>query len=142
MKTYSSKANAKRAAKNQGLDLNTTCIFEQDGLWVIGQVDLFDEAEADLNKFDKLIDEEENKLIAEGLITVSEEKAFKFFKYKKHSVTEDLNQQALELAGLKKFLLDSLNDSYNAKNTNFTKYNNLKIFILPAKNRMQKGNIE
>ena len=27
------------------------------------------------------IDEEENKLIAEGLITVSEEKAFKFFKY-------------------------------------------------------------
>ena len=59
-----------------------------------------------LSWFDKLIDEEENKLIAEGLITVSEEKAFKFFKYKKHSVTEDLNQQALELAGLKKFLLD------------------------------------
>ena len=46
MKTYTTKANAKRAAKNQGLDLNTTCIFEQDGLWVIGQVDLFDEAEA------------------------------------------------------------------------------------------------
>ena len=47
MKTYTTKANAKRAAKAAGLDLNTTCIFEQDGLWVIGQVDLFDEAEAD-----------------------------------------------------------------------------------------------
>ena len=31
MKTYSTKANAKRAAKTQGLDLNTICIYEQDG---------------------------------------------------------------------------------------------------------------
>ena len=47
MKTYSTKANAKRAAKNQGLDLNTICIYEQDGVWVIGQADLFDEAQAE-----------------------------------------------------------------------------------------------
>lgn len=47
MKTYSTKANAKRAAKTQGLDLNTICIYEQDGVWVIGQADLFDEAKAE-----------------------------------------------------------------------------------------------
>ena len=47
MKTYSTKANAKRAAKNQGLDLNTICIYEQDGVWVIDQADLFDEAQAE-----------------------------------------------------------------------------------------------
>ena len=47
MKTYSTKANANRAAKNQGLDLNVICIYEQDGVWVIGQADLFDEAQAE-----------------------------------------------------------------------------------------------
>ena len=47
MKTYSTKANAKRAAKNQGLDLNAISIYEQDGVWVIGQADLFDEAQAE-----------------------------------------------------------------------------------------------
>lgn len=47
MKTYSTKANAKRAAKTQGLDLNTICIYEQDGVWVIGQADLFDDAQAE-----------------------------------------------------------------------------------------------
>ena len=47
MKTYSTKANAKRAAKTQGLDLNTISIYEQDGVWVIGQADLFDDAQAE-----------------------------------------------------------------------------------------------
>ena len=47
MKTYSTKANAKRAAKNQGLDLNVISIYEQDGVWVIGQADLFDDAQAE-----------------------------------------------------------------------------------------------
>lgn len=47
MKTYSTKANANRAAKNQGLDLNVISIYEQDGAWVIGQADLFDEAQAE-----------------------------------------------------------------------------------------------
>lgn len=35
---------------------------------------------------------------------------------------------------LRKFLIDALSDSYNARNTNFGKFNNLKMFILPAKN--------
>lgn len=47
MKTYSTKANAKRAAKNQGLDLNVTSIYEKDGVWLIGEADLFDEAQAE-----------------------------------------------------------------------------------------------
>ena len=50
MKTYSTKANANRAAKNQGLDLNLISIYEQDGAWVIGQADLFDEAQAEAMK--------------------------------------------------------------------------------------------
>ena len=47
MKTYSTKANAKRAAKTQGLDLNVISIYQQDGVWVIGQADLFDDAQAE-----------------------------------------------------------------------------------------------
>lgn len=34
---------------------------------------------------------------------------------------------------LKKFLLNAVSDNYNARNTNMAKYNNLKIFIQPAK---------
>lgn len=37
MKTYSSKANAKRAAKNAGMDLNIIDITERQGYWVIEQ---------------------------------------------------------------------------------------------------------
>lgn len=37
MKTYSSKANAKRAAKNAGMDLNIIAITERQGYWVIEQ---------------------------------------------------------------------------------------------------------
>lgn len=36
---------------------------------------------------------------------------------------------------LKKFLLDALSDSYNIKNANMPKYNNLRLFVLPSKNR-------
>lgn len=34
---------------------------------------------------------------------------------------------------LKQFLIDSNNDSYNARSINLTKYNNLKIFMEPKK---------
>ena len=59
-----------------------------------------------LSWFNKLIDEKEEKLIAEGFITVTEEKVFKLFKCKKHSTTDKLHNEAINLAGLKKFLLD------------------------------------
>ena len=78
MKTYSSKANAKRATKNQGLDLNTTCIFEQDGLWVIGQVDLFDEAEADA-EYEAL--QVRQKEMAEAAIAASQAWLEKYIPY-------------------------------------------------------------
>lgn len=78
MKTYTTKANAKRAAKNQGLDLNTTCIFEQDGLWVIGQVDLFDEAEADA-EYEAL--QVHQKEIAEAAIAASQAWLEKYIPY-------------------------------------------------------------
>ena len=66
MKTYSTKANAKRAAKNQGLDLNTICIYEQDGVWVIGQADLFDEAQAEKEYLALQTRQEELKIEAEN----------------------------------------------------------------------------
>lgn len=78
MKTYTTKANAKRAAKNQGLDLNTTCIFEQDGLWVIGQVDLFDEAEADA-EYEAL--QARQKEMAEAAIAASQAWLEKYIPY-------------------------------------------------------------
>ncbi len=59
-----------------------------------------------LSWFDRLIGDEEDKLITEGLINVQEEKVFKFFKCKRHYTTDELHNQAIELAGLKKFLLD------------------------------------
>lgn len=65
MKTYSTKANAKRAAKNQGLDLNAICIYEQDGVWVIGQADLFDEAQAEAEFLAMKKRQEELKIEAE-----------------------------------------------------------------------------
>ena len=78
MKTYASKSNAKRAAKNQGLDLNTTCIFEQDGLWVIGQVDLFDEAEADAEYEASQVRQKE---MAEAAIAASQDWLEKYMPY-------------------------------------------------------------
>lgn len=37
---------------------------------------------------------------------------------------------------LKEFLTDSQKDNYNARNTNFHKYNNLKVFMEPSKNKL------
>lgn len=65
MKTYSTKANAKRAAKTQGLDLNTICIYEQDGAWVIGQADLFDDAQAEKEYLELQTRQAELKIEAE-----------------------------------------------------------------------------
>ena len=65
MKTYSTKANANRAAKTQGLDLNTICIYEQDGFWVIGQADLFDDAQAEKEYLELQARQAELKIEAE-----------------------------------------------------------------------------
>lgn len=59
-----------------------------------------------LNWFDKILDTEQKKLANEGLLSLQEKKAFKFFKYNQYLVNPDLKTEALQIAGLKKYLLD------------------------------------
>ena len=59
-----------------------------------------------LNWFDKILDTEQKKLANEGLLSLQEKKAFKFFKYNQYLVNPDLKNEALQIAGLKKYLLD------------------------------------
>ena len=57
-----------------------------------------------LKWFDKILSEQKRKLIEEGLITVEEKKMFKIFKNKIDVATPALKEEAIQLAGLKKFL--------------------------------------
>lgn len=59
-----------------------------------------------LNWFDDIIEDERQKLTNEGLLTLQEKKKFKLFKYNTYLVSPELREQALEIAGLKKYLLD------------------------------------
>lgn len=54
--------------------------------------------------FDKILKNEKNKLIQEGLIELKETN--KVLKRKKYIATPELRQEAIELAGLRKYLLD------------------------------------
>lgn len=56
-----------------------------------------------LSWFDSIIKQEREKLVQEGLITVGEKKTF-IFKSKQYVATPELRQEALELAGLKRYL--------------------------------------
>lgn len=57
-----------------------------------------------LSWFDNIISSEENKLIEEGLIEVKEKVTLKIFKSKIYTATPELKQEAIELAGLKRYL--------------------------------------
>lgn len=57
-----------------------------------------------LSWFDTIIDKEENKLIEQGLITVKEQVKLKIFKSKTYQATPELKQEAIKLAGLKRYL--------------------------------------
>lgn len=57
-----------------------------------------------LSWFDAIISNEENKLIEEGLIEVKEKTTLKIFKGKIYVATTELKQEAIELAGLKRYL--------------------------------------
>lgn len=57
-----------------------------------------------LSWFDTIIFAEENKLIEQGLIEIKEKVKFKIFKSKAYVATPELKQEALELAGLKRYL--------------------------------------
>lgn len=59
-----------------------------------------------LNWFDTVISSEEQALLAEGSIVLEKEKRFKFFTRKVYTYSPHLKESAVELAGLKKYLLD------------------------------------
>lgn len=59
-----------------------------------------------LDWFDDLLDTEKQKLINENFLVSNEKKLFKIFKYNTYLVTPELRSQALEIAGLKRYLLD------------------------------------
>lgn len=57
-----------------------------------------------LGWFDEILNEQRDKLVNEGLITVEEKTTFKIFKFKTYTATPELKLEAIELAGLKKYL--------------------------------------
>lgn len=57
-----------------------------------------------LSWFDTIIEREKQKLVTEGLITVEEKVTLKIFKSKVYTATPELKQEAIELAGLKRYL--------------------------------------
>lgn len=59
-----------------------------------------------LSWFDSIISREENKLVQEGLITYEEKTSLKIFKSKQYTATHALREEALKIAGLKRYLLD------------------------------------
>lgn len=59
-----------------------------------------------LNWFDNILVEERNKLVKEGIIIESEQTSMKIFKKKIYTATPELKNKAIELAGLKKYLLE------------------------------------
>ena len=57
-----------------------------------------------LKWFDDILNEERDLLVQEGKITVQEKTIFKIFKSKIYTATPELKEEAIQLAGLKKFL--------------------------------------
>lgn len=57
-----------------------------------------------LSWFDTILKEQQEILIEKGLITTEEKVILKIFKYKECTATPQLRQEAIELAGLKRFL--------------------------------------
>ncbi len=54
--------------------------------------------------FDIIIENEQHKLVQEGLIEEKTEIKYKIFESQKHIATHELKQEAIELAGLKRYL--------------------------------------
>lgn len=57
-----------------------------------------------LSWFDEIIKREKEKLVTEGLITVEEITNMKIFKSKQYTATKELKEEAIQLAGLKRYL--------------------------------------
>ena len=54
--------------------------------------------------FDEIIKNEKEKLVNEGILKLEEKVTLKFLKSKKYTATPELKQEAMELAGLKRYL--------------------------------------
>ena len=57
-----------------------------------------------LSWFDEIIEREREKLVDEGLITVEQKVALRIFRSTVYTATSELKQEAIELAGLKRYL--------------------------------------
>ena len=65
-----------------------------------------DHYERVFNWFDAVISEEKNKLVDEGLLIKKKATFLKIFKYDTYEISQELREDAVQIAGLKKFLLD------------------------------------
>lgn len=57
-----------------------------------------------LGWFDDILKGEKNKLVADGFITIEEKTTLKIFKSQIYTATPELKQEAMQLAGLKRYL--------------------------------------
>lgn len=56
--------------------------------------------------FDSVLKEEKDKLVEEGLLIKKKATFLKIFKYDTYEISQELREDAVQIAGLKKFLLD------------------------------------
>lgn len=92
-----------------------------------------------LSWFDKIIDEETNKLINEGKITVAEKTSFKVFKSKEYIVDQSMKEEAIKLKGLKNFLEEfSRIDDKEAIEVNMWEYYLIYAQILGIADKVAK----
>lgn len=92
-----------------------------------------------LSWFDKIIDEETNKLINEDKITVAEKTSFKVFKFKEYIVDQSMKEEAIKLKGLKNFLEEfSRIDDKEAIEVNMWEYYLIYAQILGIADKVAK----
>lgn len=92
-----------------------------------------------LSWFDKVIDNETNKLINEGKITVTEKTTFKVFKSKEYAVDPSMKEEAIKLKGLKNFLEEfSRIDDKEAIEVNMWEYYLIYAQILGIADKVAK----
>ncbi len=92
-----------------------------------------------LSWFDKIIDDETNKLINEGKITVTEKTTLKIFKSKEYVVDSSMMDEAIKLKGLKNFLEEfSRIDDKEAIEVNMWEYYLIYAQILGIADKVAK----
>lgn len=92
-----------------------------------------------LSWFDKIIDDETNKLINEGKITITEKTSFKVFKSKEYVVDPSMKEEAIKLKGLKNFLEEfSRIDDKEAIEVNMWEYYLIYAQILGIADKVAK----